>query len=128
MAELPTIQPEGVAAPFDLPVAGGPAERADAARNRERILCAAARLFAEQDAGRVSMDAIAAAAGVGKGTIFRRFGDRAGLMHALLDEERDRLPGARSSAASRRSGRAPRPPSGWRRSAAGGSSCSSATG
>src|SRR3954453_5938154 len=32
------------------------------------------------------MDAIACEAGVGKGTLFRRFGDRAGLMHALLDE------------------------------------------
>ena len=32
------------------------------------------------------MGAIAAAAGVGKGTLFRRFGDRVGLMHALLDE------------------------------------------
>jgi AcrR family transcriptional regulator len=32
------------------------------------------------------MDAVAAAAGVGKGTVFRRFGDRAGLMRALLDE------------------------------------------
>ena len=32
------------------------------------------------------MDAVAAAAGVGKGTVFRRFGDRAGLMRSLLDE------------------------------------------
>jgi AcrR family transcriptional regulator len=36
------------------------------------------------------MDAVAAEAGVGKGTLFRRFGDRAGLAVALLDErERD---------------------------------------
>ena len=35
----------------------------------------------------VSMDAIAAAAGVGKGTLFRRFGDRAGLAQALLHEQ-----------------------------------------
>jgi len=33
----------------------------------------------------VSMDRIAAAAGVGKGTVFRRFGDRTGLLMALLD-------------------------------------------
>ena len=33
------------------------------------------------------MDAIAAAAGVGKGTLFRRFGDRAGLAQALLQEQ-----------------------------------------
>jgi AcrR family transcriptional regulator len=72
--------------PLDLPVVGTPRERADAARNRDRILCAAAQLFAEQDPSTVSMDAIATAAGVGKGTLFRRFGDRAGLMRSLLDE------------------------------------------
>jgi AcrR family transcriptional regulator len=65
-------------------------ERADAARNRAKVLDAAARLFADHGVGAVSMDAIAAAAGVGKGTLFRRFGDKAGLAVALLDErERD---------------------------------------
>ena len=39
----------------------------------------------------VSMDAVAAAAGVGKGTLFRRFGDRAGLARALLQESERRL-------------------------------------
>lgn len=63
-----------------------PAERADAARNRERILCTAARLFDEQGAGCVSMDAVAEAAGVGKGTLFRRFGSRAALAQAVLSE------------------------------------------
>jgi AcrR family transcriptional regulator len=63
-----------------------PCERADAARNRRRILAAAARLFEERGVERVSMDAIAAQAGVGKGTLFRRFGDRSGLVMALLDE------------------------------------------
>src|SRR5215217_1402687 len=72
---------------MDLPVVGEPAERADAARNRDRIICAAARLFEEsEDPNAVTMDAVAAAAGVGKGTVFRRFGDRAGLMRSLLDE------------------------------------------
>ncbi len=61
-------------------------ERADAARNREKVLCAAARLFAERGIECVSMDDVAAAAGVGKGTLFRRFGDRAGLARAVLDE------------------------------------------
>src|SRR4051794_4213868 len=71
----------------ELPVAGGePRERADAARNRRRILAAAERLFAEQGVAGVSMDAIAAEASVGKGTLFRRFGDRAGLAMALIDE------------------------------------------
>jgi AcrR family transcriptional regulator len=65
-------------------------ERADAARNRLRALEAASRLFGEQGVENVSMDAIAEAAGVGKGTLYRRFGDRAGLALALLDErERD---------------------------------------
>ncbi|MEV0630959.1 TetR/AcrR family transcriptional regulator [Nonomuraea wenchangensis] len=67
-----------------------PKERADAARNRRKVLAAAARLFAEKGVESVSMDAVAAAAGVGKGTLFRRFGDKSGLAAALLDErERD---------------------------------------
>src|SRR3546814_614822 len=61
-------------------------ERADAARNRRRILAAADRLFTEKGVGCTSMDAIAAEAGVGKGTLFRRFGDRATLALAVLDE------------------------------------------
>jgi AcrR family transcriptional regulator len=63
-----------------------PCERADAARNRRRILAAAAKLIEERGVEHVSMDAIAAQAGVGKGTLFRRFGDRSGLVMALLDE------------------------------------------
>ncbi|MEU4543219.1 TetR/AcrR family transcriptional regulator [Nonomuraea dietziae] len=67
-----------------------PQERADAARNREKVLAAAAALFADKGVEAVSMDAIAAAAGVGKGTLFRRFGDKSGLAVALLDaRERD---------------------------------------
>ncbi|MEV5571036.1 helix-turn-helix domain-containing protein [Spirillospora sp. NPDC052269] len=67
-----------------------PKERADAARNRAAVLEAAARLFAEHGPEGVSMDQIATAAGVGKGTLFRRFGDKAGLAVALLDaRERD---------------------------------------
>ena len=64
----------------------GPPERADAQRNREKVLSAAERLFACHGVDNVSMDAIAAEAGVGKGTLFRRFGDRAGLAQALLQE------------------------------------------
>lgn len=60
-------------------------ERADAARNRAAVLDAAARLFAEHGVAAVSLDQIAAAAGVGKGTLFRRFGDKAGMAVALLD-------------------------------------------
>ncbi|HTZ86542.1 MAG TPA: helix-turn-helix domain-containing protein [Solirubrobacteraceae bacterium] len=65
-------------------------ERADAARNRATILHAAERLVSEHGAQRVTMDQVACAARVGKGTLFRHFGDRRGLMRALLDEgERD---------------------------------------
>jgi AcrR family transcriptional regulator len=63
-----------------------PCERADAARNRRRILAAAARLIEQRGVEAVSMEAIASEAGVGKGTVFRRFGDRSGLVMALLDE------------------------------------------
>ncbi len=64
-----------------------PSERGDAARNRELLLDAARRLIAERGPDAVSTDDIAAAAGVGKGTLFRRFGTRAGLMMVLLDED-----------------------------------------
>jgi AcrR family transcriptional regulator len=63
-----------------------PPERADAARNRARILAAAADLVAERGIERVSMDDVAKAACVGTGTLYRRFGDRAGLALALLDD------------------------------------------
>jgi AcrR family transcriptional regulator len=69
-----------------LPIAGAPRERADAAANRVRILEAAVRVLAERGAEGTSIDAVAGEAGVGKGTIFRRFGDRSGLFQALMDE------------------------------------------
>jgi len=61
-------------------------ERADAASNRQRILAAAAKLFAERGADQVSMQDVARAAGVGMGTMYRRFGDRSGLTYALLSD------------------------------------------
>lgn len=74
--------------PTELPVTDqAPQERGDAARNRTLLLDAARRLIAERGADGVSTDDIAAAAGVGKGTLFRRFGNRAGLMIVLLDED-----------------------------------------
>ncbi|MFT3900578.1 MAG: helix-turn-helix domain-containing protein [Gordonia sp. (in: high G+C Gram-positive bacteria)] len=66
-------------------------ERADAAQNRARLLDAAARLVAERGAADVTMDEVAAAAGVGKGTVFRRFGSRTGLMRALIDHDERKL-------------------------------------
>ena len=70
----------------DLPVSV-PQERGDAARNRALLMEAARRLIDERGTDAVTMDDIAAAAGVGKGTLFRRFGSRSGLMMVLLDED-----------------------------------------
>jgi AcrR family transcriptional regulator len=75
---LPLLQPERP-------------ERADAAENRRRVLAAAGKLFAAHGALKVSMDAVAAEAGVGKGTLFRRFGDRAGLARAVVSEHESKL-------------------------------------
>ncbi|CAN7184433.1 helix-turn-helix domain containing protein [Pseudarthrobacter oxydans] len=66
--------------------AGAAAERRDAARNRERLLAAARELIADCGAEGLTMDRLAEHAGVGKGTVFRRFGSRAGLMLTLLSE------------------------------------------
>ncbi len=74
------------------PCTGGPLhpERADAARNRRHLLATAREMLAEQGADRLTMDALAERAGLGKGTVFRRFGTRAGIFQALLDDdERD---------------------------------------
>ena len=74
------------------PVTWGPpdaerAERADAARNRRLLLATAREMLAEQEAGKLTMDALAERAGLGKGTVFRRFRSRAGIFQALLDDD-----------------------------------------
>ncbi|GAA4591185.1 TetR/AcrR family transcriptional regulator [Planotetraspora phitsanulokensis] len=61
-------------------------ERADAARNRRAILRATEELLARHRPDQISMEQIAAAAGVGKGTVFHRFGSRMGLMVELMRE------------------------------------------
>ncbi len=84
---FPSSVSGGAGSTAELPVLGGePRERADAARNRRRILSATEALVARDGAACVSMDRIAVAAGVGKGTLFRRFGDRAGLLRSLLND------------------------------------------
>ena len=60
--------------------------RADAERNRQRILAAAADVFAERGLD-VSLDQIAAAAGVGVGTVYRRFPDKDALIDALFEDK-----------------------------------------
>ncbi|MFF7452416.1 MULTISPECIES: TetR family transcriptional regulator [unclassified Streptomyces] len=63
--------------------------RADAARNHTRVLNAAAWIARERGLSHLTMEAVASAAGVGKGTVFRRFGDRAGLLQALLQRSEE---------------------------------------
>lgn len=69
---------------------GGPTsrenERSDAVRNRAKILRAARRLFDERGVTCVTMEEIARGAGVGKGTLYRRFPHKGFLCQALLDE------------------------------------------
>lgn len=70
-----------------LPVAGPqPRARRDAVANTDRILCAARRVMEAGGVESLTMDRLAAEAGVGKGTVFRAFGSRAGLFAALTDE------------------------------------------
>ncbi len=72
-----------------LPLLGDPPrERSDAARNREALLHAAQEIAESCGFDAVTMDAVAARAGVGKGTVFRRFESREGLMGALLNASR----------------------------------------
>lgn len=62
------------------------AERADARRNRERLLASAAAAFAAAD-GPVSLEAIARDAGVGIGTLYRHFPNREALVEAVYSAE-----------------------------------------
>ncbi|MFH9354087.1 TetR/AcrR family transcriptional regulator [Kitasatospora sp. NPDC017646] len=82
----PALEPEPAASePADVPDApAGRKPRKDAVRNRVAALAAADTLFAASRSPEdVTMSDIAAAAGVGKGTLFRAFGDRTGLIRAL---------------------------------------------
>ncbi|MFE1591999.1 TetR/AcrR family transcriptional regulator [Nocardia sp. NPDC058705] len=77
-----------------LPGSAEPVERADAARNRALLLDAAQQLVREHGVDGLTMDALAKRAGVGKGTVFRRFGNRTGLMLALLDHSEQKFQAA----------------------------------
>ncbi|MDV9187419.1 TetR/AcrR family transcriptional regulator [Streptomyces sp. SR27] len=68
-----------------------PTERADAARNRLRILDAARRRLAADGFAALSLDAVAKDAGVGVGTVYRRFHNRAGLVYALIEDNESRF-------------------------------------
>lgn len=66
-------------------VSGRVRERRDAAVHREQILAAAARLFAQRGVNAVTMDEIARAAGVGKGTLYRRYAHKGFLCLAMME-------------------------------------------
>jgi AcrR family transcriptional regulator len=65
--------------------------RADAERNRRRLLDAAADLFARKGLG-VGLDEIARHAGVGVGTAYRRFADKEELIEALFEDRLEQIP------------------------------------
>ncbi len=79
-----------------------PATRADALRNRETVLRAAARLFAAEGL-EVSLERVAQRAGVGAGTVYRHFPSKATLVEAVFAQHLDDL----VAAADRWAGRAP---------------------
>ncbi|MFE7978940.1 TetR/AcrR family transcriptional regulator [Streptomyces shenzhenensis] len=62
-------------------------ERADAARNRQLLLNTVREMITETGVEQVAVDGLAERAGLGKGTVFRRFRSRAGIFHALLDDD-----------------------------------------
>jgi AcrR family transcriptional regulator len=78
--------------------------RKDAARNRERLLAAANEVFAEKGL-HACLSEVADRAGVGMGTIYRRFPDKQALVAALLEEKY----GAMTAVARRAAGK----PDGW---------------
>jgi polyketide synthase 12 len=73
--------------PLTVPLGAPHAERADAARNRQHLLATARCMLAERGPDKLTMDALAERACLGKGTVFRRFGTRAGIFAALLDDD-----------------------------------------
>src|SRR5919199_2999337 len=64
--------------------------RADAARNRDRVLRAARDAFAESGL-EVGVEEIARRAGVGKGTLYRRFPTKEALVNAIFEDRLDEL-------------------------------------
>ncbi len=72
--------------------------RADAARNRDKILAAARAAFAEGDAD-VSMAEVSRRAGVGMATLYRNFPGRRELLEALYTDEVDAVCAAADAAA-----------------------------
>jgi AcrR family transcriptional regulator len=66
-------------------------QREAAARNEEKLLQTARSLLRSADGAKVDMREIAEAAGVGVGTLYRRFGDKAGLLAAVIGDDEHAL-------------------------------------
>src|SRR3984885_10528144 len=86
--------------------------RADAQRNRARLLEAAVRAFS-QEGPEVTLDAIAKDAGVGIGTLYRHFPTREALVEAAYRNELDRLPRGAPAPALRPAPPPNQPPRRW---------------
>src|ERR1700684_93928 len=71
-------------------MASGRSRRADARRNYERLLAAAADVFAEQGTN-AALDDVAKRAGIGNATLYRHFPARQDLVQALLAGRYDEL-------------------------------------
>jgi AcrR family transcriptional regulator len=69
----------------------GTAMRADARRNRQRLLDAALQVYAERGADDASLDEIARRAGVGIGTLYRHFPTRQALLEAVYRDQVEEL-------------------------------------
>ncbi|CAA9583609.1 MAG: Transcriptional regulator, AcrR family [uncultured Thermomicrobiales bacterium] len=79
--------------PCVFPLGAAHHERRDAAENRRRILDTAQDLFAREGVDAVSMNEIARAAGIGPGTLYRRYAHKGALCAALLEENMERFRG-----------------------------------
>lgn len=82
----PTLRLGRVSLPLASPEGQRP-RRADAVRNREHLLAVAQQILADAGAAGITMDGLAERAGLGKGTVFRAFGTRAGIFRALLEAD-----------------------------------------
>jgi AcrR family transcriptional regulator len=83
----------------ELPMRGWKPQREAAARNEQTIVAAAAKLFAQRGVADVEVRDIASEAGVGVGTVYRRFGDKASLIAAVIGEQERALQDALLSGA-----------------------------
>lgn len=74
-----------------VPAPTGRRERRDAAHHRQRILAVARQLFTAHGVAAISMHQIARAAGVGQGTLYRRYANKGELCKDLAHQEHERF-------------------------------------